>query len=128
VPVTYSIDPVRKLIHTICSGPLTLEEVVDHFRALTVDPTCVGDLDVLLDVDRAERFPDVSELGSVVTEVAKVSHKVRFGLCAIIASNVTMFGMMRMFEVLAGRYFRAVRVFRKAPQAEEWLNSHHLKA
>ena len=126
--VTYSIDPDRKLIHTICCGPLTLGEVVDHFRALSTDPLCVGDLDVLLDVDRAEKFPEVSELGSVVTEVAKVSHKVRFGLCAIIASNVTMFGMMRMFEVLAGRYFRAIRVFRKASQAQEWLDSHHLRA
>jgi len=95
---------------------------------LSTDPLCVGDLDVLLDVDSAERFPQVSELGSVVTEVAKISHQVRFGLCAIIASNVTMFGMMRMFEVLAGRYFRAVRVFRKASAAKEWLDSHHLRA
>ena len=128
MPVTYSIDPVRKLIHTICSGPMTLAEVVDHFRALTTDPMCAGDLDVLLDVDRSEGFPHVSELGSVVTEVAKISHKVRFGLCAIIAGNVTMFGMMRMFEVLAGRHFRAVRVFRKGPEAQAWLDSHHLQA
>jgi len=126
VPVTYSIDPVRKLIHTICSGPMTLAEVIDHFRTLSTDPMCVGDLDVLLDVDRAEGFPEVGELGSVVTEVAKVSQNVRLGLCAIIASNVTMFGMMRMFEVLSGRYFRASRVFRNTSDAQQWLDSHQI--
>ena len=107
---------------------MTLAEVVDHFRTLSADPLCVGDLNVLLDVDHAEGLPEVGELGSVVTEVAKISQKVHFGLCAIIASNVTMFGMMRMFEVLSGRYFRATRVFRNTSDAQQWLDSHQIRS
>jgi hypothetical protein len=33
-----------------------------------------------------------------------------------------MFGMMRVFEVHAGDYFGAIRVFRKASEAETWLD------
>ena len=32
-----------------------------------------------------------------------------------------MFGMMRMFEVYAYNYFRTIRVFRDANEAEPWL-------
>jgi hypothetical protein len=34
-----------------------------------------------------------------------------------------MFGMMRMFEVFAGKHFRAIRVFRDLTAAEAWLVS-----
>ncbi len=123
MPVTYSIDVARKLIHTTCRGPVALPEVVEHFRTLKDDPACVGHLDVLLDVSEADALPDSSQLGIVVKEVAAVCQKVQFGMCAIIATRDSMFGMMRMFEVFASRYFRAIRVFREATEAELWLAS-----
>jgi hypothetical protein len=123
MPVTYSIDADRKLLHTICSGPVNLPEVVAHFQALRDDPACTGRLDLLLDVSEAESAPQSAELGTVVAEVASVRRKVEFGMCAIVATRDSMFGMMRMFEVLASRYFRAIRVFRDAGEAEAWLAS-----
>jgi hypothetical protein len=40
MPVTYQIDVANRLIHTICSAPLTIAQVVDHFRILENDPSC----------------------------------------------------------------------------------------
>jgi hypothetical protein len=123
VPVTYQIDAARRLIHTICSRPLTFNEVIEHFRTLNEDPACTGHLDVLLDVSEADTLPVSSQLGPVVAELGAVRAKVEFGICAIIATRDAMFGMMRMFEVSAGSYFRAIRVFRVATEAQAWLVS-----
>ena len=123
MPVTYSIDADRKLLHTICSGPVNLPEVAAHFRALRDDPACTGRLDVLLDVSATEVLPESAQLGTVVAEVAAVRRKVEFGMCAVVATRDAMFGMMRMFEVLASRYFRAIRVFRDIGEAKAWLTS-----
>jgi hypothetical protein len=123
MPVTYSIDADRKLLHTICSGPVDLRQVVAHFQALRDDPACAARLDVLLDVSETESAPESAELGTVVAEVAAVRQKVQFGMCAIVATRDSMFGMMRMFEVFASRYFRAIRVFREVGEAKAWLAS-----
>jgi hypothetical protein len=123
VPVTYQIDAARKLIHTICSRPLTFNDVIEHFRTLKEDPACTGHLDVLLDVSEADTLPDSRQLGPVSAELGAVRAKVEFGMFAIIATHDAMFGMMRMFEVSVGRYFRAVRVFRGSAEAQAWLVS-----
>ena len=43
--------------------------------------------------------------------------------CAILACRDALFGMMRMFEVLAQDSFRVTRTFRTATEAEAWLVS-----
>jgi hypothetical protein len=121
MPVIYKIDPVRRVIRTTCSDPLTLGEVVEHFKMLSEDPDCAGHLDVLLDLGETRSLPASRQLGAVNTALETVREKVQFNLCAIVAKTDAMFGMMRMFEVLAGRYFGAIRVFRDAAQAEAWL-------
>jgi hypothetical protein len=123
VPVTYQIDATRKLIHTICSAPLTFAQVIEHFRTLKEDPACTGRLDVLLDVSTADTIPLSSQLGPISAELGAVRSKVQFGSCAIIAPRDAMFGMMRIFEIAAGSYFRAIRVFRTPAEAEKWMSS-----
>jgi hypothetical protein len=123
VPVTYQIDAARKLIHTTCSRPLTFMEVIEHFRTLKDDPACTGHLDVLLDVSDADSLPATNQLGAITAELYGVRAKVEFGLCAILATQDAMFGVMRMFEIPASRYFRAIRVFRRGDEAQAWLVS-----
>jgi len=121
VPVTYSIDETPKIVRTTCNAPLTFPEVLEHFRTLKHDPACTGHLDVLLDVSEADALPAATQLGAVATELAAVRAKVQFGACAVVATRDAMFGMMRMFEVLAARYFEAIHVFRSYTEAETWL-------
>ena len=121
MPVTYNIDLASKLIRTTCLRPLTFEEVIGHFRALREDPMCAGYLDVLLDVTDADTVPVSSQLGAVSAELRALRKKVQFGVCAVIASRDAMFGMMRVFEVLAGDSFGVIRVFRGTAEAEAWL-------
>ncbi|HYM77943.1 MAG TPA: hypothetical protein VE377_18355 [Candidatus Dormibacteraeota bacterium] len=126
MPVTYSMDSARRLIRTTCSGPVTSREVIEHFRTLRQDPLRTGELDVLLNVSDAELIPDSSDLGRVVAELRAQEGELPFRLCAIVAPSDPWFGMMRMFEVFAGKYFRAIRVFRDMAAAETWLGSREM--
>ena len=123
MPVTYIIDNSTKLIRTTCSGPVTFEDVADHFRKLKDDPDFGGHLDVLLDVRQADSLPESSQLKIVSSRISAIRSKVEFRVCAIVANRDAMFGMMRMFAVFAEDNFRAVRVFRQTAEAEEWLST-----
>jgi hypothetical protein len=123
MPVTYRIDAARRMIHTTCSSPLTFADVIGHFRTLMTDPTCAGHLDVLLDVSQADSLPKSSQFGAMNAELAGLRQKVEFQACAVIATRDAMFGMMRIFEVMAAPYFRLIRVFRDSAEAKAWLVS-----
>ena len=123
MPVTYVIDASRKMIRTRCTSPLTFADVTGHFRTLRDDPACSGHLDVLLDVSEADALPESRQLGAVGAELDGIRKKVQFGVCAIVAGRDAMFGMMRVFEVATGQYFRETRVFRDLGTAEAWLAS-----
>jgi hypothetical protein len=123
MPVTYTIDTQERVIRTHCIGMATLAEVVGHFRALERDPECAGRLDVLLDLSEMKSLPKAGQIQAVPYEVARIREKVRFEACAIVATTDPLFGMLRMFEVLAERYFRVIHVFRNRAEAEAWLVS-----
>ena len=121
MPVTYKIDTNRKLIRTKCSGDVTLQEVVDHFRQLAIDPESPEYLDVLLDLSEETSLPASGQLQSVAYEIKRIRQKVRFGLCAVVAEKDALYGMLRVFQVIAQEYFRAIGVFRTGEEAEVWL-------
>jgi hypothetical protein len=50
MPVKYQVDKANRIIRTRCTGPVTIEEVVGHFRVLERDPDCPDRVDVLLDL------------------------------------------------------------------------------
>jgi hypothetical protein len=123
VPITYQIDAEKGTIRTKAVGHLTLQEVIDHFRTLEQDPQCPERTDVLLDLSEVDSLPETPQLSTVVKEVRRIRAKVRFDACAILASREALFGMMRIFEVLAEESFRVTRTFRIATEAEAWLVS-----
>jgi hypothetical protein len=125
MPVTYQIDKVNGIIRTTCAGPVTIEEVIDHFRVLEQDPDCPDQVDVLLDLSRQTSIPKMENLRDVVGEIKRIRGRVHFGLCAIAAPTDALFGMLRMFEVFAEQYFRESHVFRTVSEAEAWLASRH---
>lgn len=121
MPVTYTIDGRAGLIRTRCFGYVTLQEVLDHFRELREDRSCPARLDVLLDLTEDSSLPDTHQLRTVAYELARVRGKIRLEHCAVIAQRDVLFGMLRMFEVMTQDYFRDMRVFRTAADAEMWL-------
>jgi len=123
MPVTYNIDTQERVLRTQGTGMVTLADVVDHFRDLERDPNCAGSLDVLLDLSGTNSVPETREIQAIPFEIARIRDKVHLGACAIVATKDALFGMLRMFAVMAERFFRAIQVFRSRAEAEAWLVS-----
>jgi hypothetical protein len=126
MPVTYQIDKTQSVIRTQCTGPVTLPEVLAHFRELEIDEDCPNQLDVVLDLTQQVTIPSSDQLRSVSKEILRIRPTVKFGSCAIVASNDALFGTALVFEVFAARGFRATKVFRQTSTAEAWLSSQRL--
>jgi CheY-like chemotaxis protein len=125
-PITYRIDANERLIHTKCVGFVKLDEVVHHFRELERDPLCPDHLDVFLDLCEVSSLPESGQLKTISNAIVSIRDKVEFGVCAIVASSDALFDMMIAFEKLAQQYFREMRVFRVAAEAEKWLTLQRL--
>jgi hypothetical protein len=123
MPVTYTINAEQKLIHTKCVGNVTFQEVITHFRTLEHDPACPDSLDVFLDLSETTSLPFAGQISAVAVEISRIKKKIRFNICAVVATRDALFGMLRMFSVVAGPYFTSIRVFRVASEAEGWLAS-----
>lgn len=123
MPVTYSIDPNARIIRTACVGNVTPDDVANHFLELQGDPACTGHLDVLLDLSQLTSLPETNQLSGVAIQLKQTLGKVQFDAFAVVASRDSVYGMLRMFEVMVEKYFRATHVFRERGEAEAWLVS-----
>lgn len=122
LPVTYVIDPNRALVHTTCSGIVTLQEVLAHFDVLERDPARPVPCDVLLQLVQLEGGPKLLDVSTVADRVGwRPGFHIR--RCAIVTDSDLAFGVGRMFATVAGRHFEAASVFRDAGEADRWLAS-----
>jgi hypothetical protein len=106
----------------MCSGYVTQAEVEEHFQQLS--EAWPGDLklDVLLDMSSCTSLPEISQLRDIVSQIDGLGGRQRFGTCAIVATRELLYGLLRVFEVLADQRFMKLRVFRNEPEAMAWLN------
>ena len=97
--------------------------MIDHFHVLERDPECPDRMDVLLDLSEQTSIPTKENLGDVTGEISRIRGRVQFGTLAVVAYPDALFGMQRMFEVFAEKYFCETRVFRTLSEARVWLAS-----
>jgi hypothetical protein len=121
VPISYVLDPERRLIRTTCAGEVTLEEVWDHFEALVRQTGLPERLDVLLDLRSTTSLPTGEQVRAAAGSAALLSSRLAWGACAVIASSDALFGMSRVFEAYAGELFERIAVFRDLAEATAWL-------
>jgi hypothetical protein len=121
MPISYRFDQAADLIRTRCTGDVTFQEVLDHFRELERDPSRPPRLDVLLDLTDMESLPDSGQLRVVASEIDDLGSKIQWGTWAIVANRDALFGMSRVFQVFAESHFAESRVFRDLDEAEGWL-------
>jgi hypothetical protein len=127
VPISYQIDRTAALIRTRCYGHLTLHEVLGHFRDLRQESALPKRLDVFLDLHEVTSRPTAEEIRIASKEPGALQGTVTFGCCAIVVDRDALFGMARMWGILAEGSFVSVNVFRSTTEAEAWLEAQRLK-
>jgi len=128
MPISYQIELARELIRTKGTGSVTSEEVADHLRQLQTDPQFQRPLNVLLDLTACTSLPDRNQLDEVANQLKSLGGRDRFQRCAILVSRTALYGMTRMFEVLAEEQFAATHIFQTEREAEAWLSEGKLSA
>ena len=123
MPITYKIDPDRRLIVTRCVGNTSLDEVLHHFGELIRDPECPPVLDVLLDLTEMTAVPDSGQLHAAAAAAGEASAHVQFSHCAIVASSEPTRGLAMVWQMFAQQSFRAAETFRTVKDAQIWLAS-----
>lgn len=127
MPISYQIDRTAALIRTRCYGHVTLHEVLGHFRDLRQESALPKRLDVFLDLHEVISRPTAEEIRIASKEPGALQGTVTFGCCAIVVDRDALFGMARMWGILAEGSFVAVNVFRSTTEAEAWLEARRLK-
>lgn len=128
MPVTYQINRETAFIETRCTGEVTLDEVLDHFRQIEAEPALARRLDVVLDLDKTTSLPESAQLMEVTRAVERLREKVEWGACAIVASRDALYGMSRIFEVFAEKQFNRISVFRDRKEANRWIAANRSPA
>lgn len=127
MPISYQIDRTAALIRTRCYGHVTLHEVLGHFRDLRQESALPKRLDVFLDMHEVTSRPTAEEIRIASKEPGALQGTVTFGCCAIVVHRDALFGMARMWGILAEGSFVSVNVFRSTTEAEAWLEAQRLK-
>ena len=121
MPVTYRIDKTSGTIYTKCIGNTTVVEVLEHFHELIRDVECPDRLNVLLDLSETTSIPETQQLRTVSDRIGIIRQRISFGDCVIVAGREVLYGMSRVFEAFAGKWFREIHVCRTTEEAEAWL-------
>jgi hypothetical protein len=123
MPITYVIDERLKLVRTDSSGPIQVQEILDHLSAQKRDKT-VPYREVIDVRGVTSPYLSSSQIWQAAQAVLGVALESPPGPRAIVVTNDAVFGMCRMFSTLVEDTF-PIRVFRDAAAAEHWLLEEH---
>jgi hypothetical protein len=118
LPVTYILDPERRLVLSEATGVVTAEAFLEHGKRLAEDPAFDPSFDQLLDLRAA-----------VQVEIPTPALKGMAGLRlfgpgsrrALVASRDLAFGLARMYESLRAEAPESIKTFRTIEEARAWL-------
>ena len=82
---------------------------------------------MFLDLHEVTSRPTAEEIRIASKEPGALQGTVTFGCCAIVVDRDALFGMARMWGILAEGSFVSVNVFRSTTEAEAWLEAQRLK-
>ena len=118
MPISYDIDPNRRLVISRLTGIVREEDVHDHNRRLRTDPEFDPNYKQLIDLTG---ITEVRVSGATVTDAASVQYFTPGTRRAFVAGSDTTFVLARMFALRAEGEGQTIEVFRDRKQAEEWL-------
>jgi hypothetical protein len=118
VPVTYAIDPKKRLVLSEITDPATESEVHEHNSRLRSDPLFDPTYQQLADMSGVT---EILVSTKTVRDTALDSFFAPGVRRAFVATADGTFGMARMFALHAESLGQVVEVFRDREAAEVWL-------
>jgi hypothetical protein len=123
MPITYRIDEAKGLVLTTATGALTDADILGLKARLAADPRWSPGMREQTDVRGIDRLEVTTEgVKRMVSWDAAAGPALRSYRLAIVAPRDEVYGMARMYQMLADSSVPNVGVFRDLAEAEQWLD------
>ena len=120
MPIRYSVDRLHGRLLTHAEGIVTFHDINAHLDLEQRDRNL--DRPELVDARGAKADLTTEQIRRLVQRAANVLRVVDVGPTAIVTNNDVVFGMGRMYSLLAESVGAAAEVFRDLESATRWLD------
>jgi hypothetical protein len=118
--ITFVVDRFRQRVLTHADGVVTFEDLNRH---LDQEELARGlDLPELIDARAATTNLTAEQIQQLVQRAADIARRIPFGPTAIVTTDDVVYGMARMYSMLAENAGVCLAVFRDLDAAEHWLD------
>jgi hypothetical protein len=121
MPITIAVDREQPLVTTTVWGDVTYEEIQSHLSE--EEHLRATGYPELIDAMAASTTLSSDEVRALVNRTHDMLREAPFGPTAIASDNDVVYGMARMYQILAERDGISIGVFRSVADAERWLQA-----
>jgi hypothetical protein len=118
MPITYSVDPVLRLVRTRAEGILTEAETSELYQKIKKDPAFDSGFSQLCDLTEAE---EIQTSAAYLRELARQSIFAKGARRAFVTSQLFHYGLARMLQTFCEMEGTEIAVFKSMAEAEQWL-------
>jgi hypothetical protein len=120
MPIRYSVDRLHGRLLTHADGVVTFQDINAHLDIEQRDHNL--DRPELIDARGATTRLTTEQIRRLVQRAANMLRVADLGPTAIVTNDDVIFGMARMYALLADSVGVAAEVFRDVDSASRWLN------
>jgi hypothetical protein len=118
----FEIDRTRGVVLFSARGVFTPEELFSCIREVLAHPEFEPGYDHLVDLREVEQFPaSGEEMRQRVASDWAMGERIGDAKIALVSSGLEVYGMTRMYQILAGEAPFQVRAFVRMAEARSWL-------
>jgi hypothetical protein len=118
MPVTYTVDPVLRIVRTRAEGVLTEPETTDLYRRIREDPAFHPTFSQLCDLTVVD---EIQTSAPFLRELARQSIFAPGARRAFVTSQLFHYGLARMLQSFCELEGSEIGVFKSLAEAEQWL-------
>jgi hypothetical protein len=119
MPIRYSVDRLNRRLLTHAEGVVTFDDILAHLDTEQRDRNL--DQPELIDARGAIADLTTAQIRTLVQRAANMMRLVDLGPTAIVTNSDVVFGMARMYSLLAEGVGVVAEVFRDLDAATRWL-------
>ena len=123
MPLTFSIDAARGIVHLVFTGNPTFDEWAQVMTEVLEHPDFRPGIGVISD-RRGIPVPSADYVRSAI-EFSHAHPALSSCLYALIVSDTASYGMARMGQILGDDLRAPIGIFRTPEEAEDWIVAHN---
>ncbi|HEY4320914.1 MAG TPA: hypothetical protein VGM77_06980 [Gemmatimonadales bacterium] len=119
MPITYVVDPARRVITETWTGTIRIGDLAAYWRGYLADPAVMSCRRTLVDLNGAELDFTGSELSALIQRTIPTLEGKQWAT-ALLVNDPVQYGTSRQYQAFADLYSKDA-IFSDRTAAENWL-------